>query len=246
MLLPHAKSISFNFTSFQQNINDAITFQGDAFTSQGVLELTKNQLDGSIRYSVGRASYAEPVQLWDASTGRLTDFTTHFSFIIKAVDVSWHGDGISFFIAPFESNIPNSSGGYLALFSAESANKTSQNQIVAVEFDSYKNDWDPSDDHVGINVNSIVSATNVSWNSSIKNGSQANAWISYNSTTKNLSVFLTYANNPVFGGNSSLSYIIDLRSVSPLLQVIGLSYIQYNRGHSIQAWRLKIETRKTN
>ncbi|KAL4644435.1 hypothetical protein ACB092_02G164900 [Castanea dentata] len=207
LLLPHAQSISFNFTSFQQNMNDAITFQGDAFTSQGVLELTKNQLVGSISYSVGRASYAEPVRLWDASTGRLTDFTTHFSFITKAVNISWHGDGLSFFIAPFESNIPNnSSGGYHALFSAESANKTSQNQIVAVEFDSFKNDWDPSDDHVGINVNSIVSATNVSWNSNIRDGSQANAWISYNSTIKNLSVFLTYANNPVFGGNSSLSY----------------------------------------
>ena len=119
-------------------MNDAITFQGDAFTSKGVLELKKNQLDGSISYSAGRASYAEPVQLWDASTGRLTDFTTHFSFITKAVNISLHGDGLSFLIAPFESNIPNnSSGGYLALFSGESANKTSQNQIVAVEFDSF-------------------------------------------------------------------------------------------------------------
>nr|POE58602.1 l-type lectin-domain containing receptor kinase ix.1 [Quercus suber] len=232
-------------------MNDAITFQGDAFTSQGVLELTKNQLNSSISYSVGRASYAEPVQLWDASTGRLTDFTTHFSFIIKAVNISWHGDGLSFFIAPFESNIPNnSSGGYLALFSAESANKTSQNQIVAVEFDSFQNYWDPSDDHVGINVNSIVSATNVSWNSSIKNGSQANARISYNSTTKNLSVFLTYANNPVFGGNSGLSYIVDLRSVLPEWGRIGFSAATGNwvELHSIQSWSFysSLETKDRN
>ena len=96
--------------------------------------------------------------LWDASTGRLTDFNTEFSFIIKAVDTTspLHGDELSFFIAPFESNIPNnSSGGYLGLLNPEFALTPSRNQIVAVEFDNYKNPWDPVSNHVGIDVNSI-------------------------------------------------------------------------------------------
>ncbi|KAJ1406987.1 Serine/threonine-protein kinase, active site [Sesbania bispinosa] len=194
------ESMSFNFSSFNTNLY-LIKFEGDAFSSRGVLQLTKNQLDGPITSSVGRASFDQPVKLWDRGTKELTDFTTHFSFVMRAVDQTQVGDGLSFFIAPFQSEIPtNSSGGYLGLFNKEDAFNTSKNQIVAVEFDSFKNDWDPSSDHVGINVNSIQSVTNVTWKSNIKNGSIANAWISYNSTTKNLSVYLTYANNPSFDG----------------------------------------------
>ena len=62
------------------------------------------------------------------------------------------GDRLSF-IAPFESNIPNySAGGYLGLFRNESALNDTQNQIVAVEFDTYRNlDFsDQSDNHVRI------------------------------------------------------------------------------------------------
>ncbi|XP_027367568.1 L-type lectin-domain containing receptor kinase IX.1-like [Abrus precatorius] len=238
VLFKSVESVSFNFSNFKPNLY-LIDFQGDAFSSNGVLQLTKNQLDGPITSSVGRASYSQPVKLWDRGTSELTDFTTHFSFVMKAVDPTMFGDGLSFFIAPFDSVMPNNSaGGYLGLFSQESAFNTSLNQIVAVEFDSFKNEWDPSSDHVGINVNSIVSVTNVTWKSNIKNGSIANAWISYNSTTKNLSVFLTYANNPTFNGDSSLWYVIDLRQVLPESVRIGFSAATgaWIEIHNILSW----------
>ncbi|XVF17392.1 hypothetical protein REPUB_Repub10bG0117800 [Reevesia pubescens] len=193
--------LPFYYSEGQNKTNDAI-----------------NNLTGSI----GRASYNQPVRLWDASNRKLTDFTTHFSFILRAVDLSEYGDGISFFLAPFESKMrPNSSNGFLALFNSTS--NSSNNNIVAVEFDSFRNEWDPSDDHVGININSIISVKTVTWDSSIKNGSRANAWVSYNSTTRNLSVFLTYADNPVFSEDSSLAYIVDLRDILPEWVRIGFS-----------------------
>ncbi|KDP41147.1 hypothetical protein JCGZ_03641 [Jatropha curcas] len=217
-----------------------ISFQGDSFPSNNVLQLTKNAIDDNLMSSVGRASYKYPVRIWDAKTRKLTDFTTHFSFIMKAVDPNRVGDGISFFMAPFNSEIPNnSSGGFLALFSPDSAfGALKKNQIVAVEFDSFENTWDPSDDHVGIIVNSIVSVTNVTWKSSIKNGSKANAWVSYNSTTRNLSVFLSYAENPKFSGNSSLSYIVDLRDFLPEWVRIGFSAStgRWVETHNILSW----------
>ncbi|KAG4921488.1 hypothetical protein JHK84_050363 [Glycine max] len=234
-----AVSVSFNFSTFQPNSNNLIDFDGDAFSSNGVLLLTKNQLDGSITFSVGRASYDQPVRLWDRRTNKLTDFTTHFSFVMKAVDPSRFGDGLAFFIAPFDSSIPNNSaGGYLGLFSNESAFNTKKNQLVAVEFDSFQNTWDPSSDHVGINVNSIQSVATVAWKSSIKNGSVADAWIWYNSTTKSLSVFLTYAHNQTFSGNSSLSYAIDLRDVLPEFVRIGFSAAtgSWIEIHNILSW----------
>ncbi|KAL5705487.1 hypothetical protein ACHQM5_023785 [Ranunculus cassubicifolius] len=238
LLLPCAYSVSFKFSAFDTN-NKNITYQGDAFSSSGVIQLTKNQQDGPLTRSAGRAIYSEPVQIWDSSSRELTDFETHFSFIIRAVDKSKYGDGLSFFLAPFPSNVPdNSTGGFLGLFSESSAFSMNGNQIVAVEFDSFRNSWDPSDNHVGINVNSIVSVENVTWNSSIKNGSTANAWVSYTSTTKRLSVFLTYAKNPSFGGNSSLSYAVDLRNVLPERVSVGFSAAtgEWIEIHNILSW----------
>ncbi|KAJ6367338.1 hypothetical protein OIU77_003653 [Salix suchowensis] len=139
-------AISALFTSFSPNIS----FQGDAFSSNDVLQLTKNAKDVNLAGSAGRATYNGPVRLWDARTRKLTDFTTHFTFVTKAC--------------------------------------LQRNQIVAVEFDGKKDKWDPSDDHIGIDVNSVVSVASVDWKSSIKTGSQANAWVSCNSTTKNLSL----------------------------------------------------------
>ncbi|CBI33190.3 unnamed protein product, partial [Vitis vinifera] len=226
---------------------DNPVFSGNSTLSY-VVDLTKvlpewiRVVDDSLTSSTGRASYAEPVRLWDASTGRLTNFTTHFSFAIKAVNDSVYGDGLSLFLAPFDSRIPpDSSGGYLALFSAKSAFNTSQNKIIAVEFDSRQDEWDPSSDHVGININSIISVQKVQWKSSIKNGSRANAWVSYNSATKNLSVFLTYADNPVFSGNSTLSYVVDLTKVLPEWIRVGFSAAtgESIELHTVYSWEFE-------
>ncbi|KAF3439167.1 hypothetical protein FNV43_RR17442 [Rhamnella rubrinervis] len=143
LLVTNAKSVFFNFTSFRPNMPD-IDFQGDASPSSGDLKLTKSQHGEKLDSSVGRASYAEAVRLWDASTGRLTDFTTHFTFVIKPNDENknpnWLGDGMAFFIIP-----------------------------LTQMFDTFANEWDPrSNIHMGININSIISVTNVTLSNSIK------------------------------------------------------------------------------
>ncbi|KAL5564978.1 hypothetical protein UlMin_028142 [Ulmus minor] len=230
LLLTKTNSLVFNFTTFTLNVaNNNISFEGDAYPASDVLKLTKDSVNNPLNNSTGRASYKDQVQLWDPKTRRLTDFITHFTFTMKRLNISDSnaGDGLAFFLAPFDSQIPqNSSGRYLGLFNSNmSSNATGNSRIVAVEFDSYKNSWDPSSGHVGIDVNSIVSKESVTWRPStiMTNGSLANAWVSYNSTTHNLSVFLTYADNPVFGGNSSLSHIVDLRDVLPEKVIVGFS-----------------------
>ena len=91
-LFTTVECLSFNFSTFQPNSNNLIDFKGDAFSSRGVLQLTKNQIDDKITFSVGRASYNQPVRLWDGRTKKLTDFTTHFSFVMKAVDPKRFGE----------------------------------------------------------------------------------------------------------------------------------------------------------
>ncbi|XP_047335719.1 L-type lectin-domain containing receptor kinase IX.1-like [Impatiens glandulifera] len=231
-------SISFTYPKFEPNTK-GIFYQGDSFPAPDALQITKNQRDKSLSQSVGRASYYKPIRLWNATTGLLTDFTTQFSFIIKAVNPNISGDGLAFFIAPSQVKIPeNSTGGYLGLFSKNSALTPDVNQMVAVEFDTYQNSWDPSPDHVGINVNSIVSVANVSWQGSMKSGALGNAWISYNSTTHNLTVFVTYTKKPVFKGDWTLSYVVDLRKVLPEWVTVGFSAAtgKWIEIHNIVSW----------
>ncbi|KAK7839412.1 lectin-related protein [Quercus suber] len=225
LLLPPLLSISFNLTSFNDTY---INFTGDAFSdSDGYIQVTEVTRQKNITDSVGRATYKEPVRLWENRTGRLTDFTTHFSFKIEATstNAAWSADGLAFFITPNDSNVPlnKTKGGALGLLDIALDNST-QNEIVAVEFDTFKNYFDPSDNHVGIDVNSVKSKANVTWpRSIISNGETVNAWVSYNSTTQNLSVFLTYAINSVSNNTTSLFYIVNLKDVLPEWVSVGFS-----------------------
>ncbi|PKU70087.1 L-type lectin-domain containing receptor kinase IX.1-like [Dendrobium catenatum] len=222
LVLPTATSLYFSFPSFNSSTQQFIAFQNDSFFNR-VISLTKNEYN-NISSSVGRAYYREQFPLHDAATGKVADFTTHFSFVIDSFNKSYSGDGLAFFLSPFPSVVPpNSGGGLLGLVENSNKLNESANQIVAVEFDTHKNEWDPSADHVGVNVNSIKSAASVMWNSSLRDGRTANAWISYNATTMNLSVFLTYDDNPIFAGNSSLYHIVDLSKILPEEVAIGFA-----------------------
>ena len=137
LLLTPAMSISFNFSKFS---DEYITLVPDAYiNANGGIELTRNKATESSARSVGRALYKERVLLWDNSTGRqtVTNFTIHFSFIIKPLN-NPSVDGFTLFIAPFNSTIPtnNTAGENLGLFSGETTVTDSQNQTLAAEFDT--------------------------------------------------------------------------------------------------------------
>ena len=84
-----------------------------------------------------------------------------------------------------------------------------------------------------------LSQTYVSSSRSFKCGSTVDAWVSYNSTTKNLSVLLTFADNPVFSRySSSLSYIVDLKTILPEWVRVGFSAATgaLVESHTILSW----------
>jgi len=157
------------------------------------------------------------MHLWDKASGNLTDFTTHFSFVIDSQNNTNYADGLAFFLAPSGSTIPDGSeGGSMGLARLNHSLNTTVNHFVAVEFDIYSNiEWDPPGVHVGIDINSMESVANVWWlgaNISIMEGRTNEAQISYNSTSHNLSVLFTcLINNATVW--QSLSYNIDLRDL---------------------------------
>ncbi|EOX91878.1 Concanavalin A-like lectin protein kinase family protein, putative [Theobroma cacao] len=231
---------------FDPNAND-ILYEGDAAASVGAIEFNK------INYlcRVGWATYAESVRLWDSNTGKLSDFTSRFSVTIDTQNSSTYGHGVAFFLAPVGSQIPpNIAGGFLGLFNTTTSD-LSTNQIIMVEFDTFPNpEWDPSVVHVGINNNSIASAVYTPWNASFHSDDPADALITYNATTKNLSVSWSYkkTNNPK--ENSSLSYQIDLMKVLPEWVMVGFSAAtgQNVERHTIQSWEFSssFDIKETN
>lgn len=177
------------------------------------------------------------VRIWDSGTNKLTDFTTRFTFIIDTLDRDTYAAGFAFFIAPVGFQIPpNSGGGFLGLFNTTTSDSSN---IVAVEFDTFPNpDWDPEVQHVGININSVSSVTYTSWNASLHSEDIAEALITYNAATKNLSVSWSYSNTSSPTENASLWHQVDLMKVLPERVTIGFSASTsyYVERHQLLTW----------
>ncbi|KAK9166211.1 hypothetical protein Scep_001402 [Stephania cephalantha] len=239
VLLLHISSVqttSFNYRFFDSPEN--LTFQGTYFLKDGAVLLNSNENGSPVLNTVGRMLYPEPVRLWDRRTGTVADFTTTFSFMIKTLTPPNGGDGIVFFIAPNGSTIPpNSSGGSLGIV-YENNNNGTQKPLVAVELDTYPNVNDPLSDHLGIDVNSIISVA--TWNTTLKfsNNTRGNAWIGYNSSTKILGVSVSFDQNPVFDGKYLLTHAVNIKNVLPELVNVGLSASAGNSYelHNIYSW----------
>ncbi|XP_057831325.2 2-acetamido-2-deoxy-D-galactose-binding seed lectin 2-like [Cryptomeria japonica] len=176
-------------------------------------------------------TYNQPISLWDDSFSFVLNFSSHFQFLTSRNDYnsSQYGDGLTFFLAPFDSEPPqNCTGQWLGLFN-QSTDGNSSNHIVAVEFDTFKNDpFDPDDNHVGINVNSIVSKASVSMRNKsgieIGSGSILSSWVDYDGLAKRLDVFLTADLNALEKPESPiLSYEIDLTNILPQNIKVGIS-----------------------
>jgi serine/threonine protein kinase len=215
-------AISFNITSF--NFVDSPIRYERAFPEEQLLQLTGNK--DNLVFQVGRATYFSPMHLWDKASGKLTDFTTNFSFVIDSQQKTSYGDGLAFFLAPNGSTIPNvTQGGAMGLTNDNEPLNSTDNPFVAVEFDIYSNTWDPPGVHVGIDINSMLSVANVSLlggNISIMGGRINEARINYNSSSHNLSVLFTgLINNATVW--RSLSYNIDLRDPLPEWVTFGFS-----------------------
>ncbi|KAI7991243.1 hypothetical protein LOK49_LG12G00926 [Camellia lanceoleosa] len=161
--------------------NHEINYEGDAYPAAGAIQLTLNERDKDMSGKTGRAAYTESLHLWDNASGNLADFTTHFSFVISTANISspiTGGDGLAFFLVPNGSHIPpNTEGAGLGLGHSLASNNQTTNStgppFVAVEFDTFVNQWDSD---TGAHIVNHLHATALSFNST-NIGPQLNAEI---------------------------------------------------------------------
>ncbi|CAN6560990.1 unnamed protein product [Malus baccata var. baccata] len=243
LLNPSVTPLNFNFPSFSSADSPNISIEGDAYLGSPFLRLTRDATDETKNYSVGRATYRQPFLLQENATGKLADFTTSFDFEIKSVDSnseSVPGDGLAFFIAPKGSVLISTlgQGGSLGLpfNSTPSDDFVVRNQyaFVAVEFDIFYYNVlttidDPPYKHVGIDVNSLNSSKWEPWVGGITEGIRNNATITYNSSSKNLSVAFTTLvtsdlnDSQVVQKMTYFDYTVDLTRYLPDWVVVGFS-----------------------
>ncbi|XP_042496644.1 L-type lectin-domain containing receptor kinase IX.1-like [Macadamia integrifolia] len=200
MIFPSATPLYFKFSSFNGYTRD-IHLEGTANISKGALQITgfppgKNR--------VGQAWFTKPMLLKDKATRNLTDFNTHFSFNTSPNQFAY-GNGLAFFLAPEGSSFPLNETSYLGSANHNFTSNNTGDRILAIEFNAVNPSSAASLNISNITYNEVCVPFD---NTTIAGGRIAKVWISYNSTTLKLSVFLTYAENPVFLGNSTVSYPI--------------------------------------
>ncbi|KAL8554878.1 hypothetical protein ACS0TY_002886 [Phlomoides rotata] len=95
----------------------------------------------------------------------------------------------------------------------------------------------PQGPHVGIDINSVVSAANVSWSNNMTAGKVNDAWVTYNSTSQIIRVVFTSYNNSKTQ-TSRLEFSVDLRRHLPEWVSIGFSAATglLTEIHNVKSW----------
>ncbi|KAM0028537.1 putative protein kinase RLK-Pelle-L-LEC family [Helianthus debilis subsp. tardiflorus] len=245
VFIPSIASIKFNFTNINpsyQNRDIVSEGEGSYISNEGI-QVTPNEI-GSVQTSrAGRATYISPLHLWDNRSGELASFSTNFTFVIDSMGSRNYADGLTFFLA--QNNSVISPGGSMGL-PVNTTTNVAISQFVAVEFDTYPNAWDPKipgsnasiGPHVGISISSLISVRSKEWLSNVTGGRECQAWITYDSVSKNLSVSFTGFQNNSVVRQDGLVYTVDLRKELPEWVIFGFSAAtgQLFEKNNVRSW----------
>ncbi|KAM0004141.1 putative non-specific serine/threonine protein kinase [Helianthus debilis subsp. tardiflorus] len=168
--------LTFN-NSLELQAYSELTFQNYARVSQDALQVTpdtsNNNAAFDLRNQSGRVMFSQPFKL----------------FPINGTS----GEGLAFLIAPTIAVPDNSYGQYLGLINQTLENEASD--VLAIELDTVKQPYDIDNNHIGLNINSIVSVvstplTPLNISLASKTPSFHNVWIRYNGNEKVIRVYI--------------------------------------------------------
>ncbi|CAN4089439.1 unnamed protein product [Withania somnifera] len=245
------KHISFqDFSSNNPRLKQDLTLLGSAIVSdeKASVQIPDPGIEGDLKHLVGRAIYSSPIRFFDPQTGTPASFETTFSFQFKVQSNSSNersdlrksvgGSGFTFIIVPDEVTVGRA-GPWLGMLNdlCDDDYKT-----VAIEFDTRQNPefGDPNDNHLGINLGSIVSTAAINASDvgiQLNDGSTHRVWISYDGLKRLMDIRLA----PDDKGYPSKSVYSNLLDLSPYLNeymFVGFSAATGNHTqiHNILSW----------
>jgi hypothetical protein len=192
-------SFSFDFSNGSTYRSDDLLFEGSASLNGRLVDLTCNTEGEPMQDCTGRMSYNHPVPFYDTGTDEVASFSTRFNFAIRVFgnDSVPTGDGMAFFLSSYPSMLPlDSGGGNLGLHGGDGMNGKGTNRIIAVEFDKFRNFFDPSSDHIGIDINTVKASVNTTTLPDFSLTGSMTATITFNSTTHMLVASLHIDDKP--------------------------------------------------
>ncbi|KAG0568405.1 hypothetical protein KC19_6G017300 [Ceratodon purpureus] len=245
---------SFSFPTFTST--DKLLINRDAEYMRNSSSIWLNPIyNGSFSglfYSCGELIYSESIQMRSntSTTGgppAVASFETSFTFSMTGNNSA----GMAFMFA-VENYTTGSAGASLCLLQKQQ-NGRATNHVFAVEFDTWQNPEfnDPSNNHVGVNVNNMNSTAvynycgNLNYCSYFDTDQDFTAWIEYDSTTQIVVVFMTNGSliqnvtkpaNPIIQASH-----IDLTNVFNDYMYVGFtgSGAMYPEIKRIKSWNFK-------
>ncbi|XP_038698632.1 lectin-like [Tripterygium wilfordii] len=196
----------------------------------------------SNRNKVGRLLYRLPVVAWPAFV------STAFTFRIVGASNSPSGDGMTFIMAPDNSpSLEDSNGFNLGIVGQASTDVASDDiRQLAVELDTYKNDFDIDGNHIAVETTSVEKPLIAkSLNDSgidLKSGKDIKIQIDYNSWTKWFEVYAAYESDPLV---KILSLQIDIAATVKNSMYVGFtaSTGYFTESHQLLSWEFKSTTK---
>jgi hypothetical protein len=147
---------------------------------------------------------------------------------------------LAFFLA--SSGLPTTNhigggGGFGLVTASEIYTNSTEYSVVSVEFDTFQNKWDPSFNHVGVNINSVVSDTYIEWSADVTKRKVYDCSIEYSSRNKNLIVSFT---GHRLNEEQKIVHTIDLKEYLPEEVYVGISAStgigNVDEEHTLQSW----------
>ncbi|EOY04017.1 Concanavalin A-like lectin protein kinase family protein [Theobroma cacao] len=252
------KTSDFHYGPFDSSYYNFFAVIQPATISNGALQVTPDSIGNfSLSNRSGRIFLNQTFKLWDGDPKKIAiptvaSFNTSFLINVFRVNNSDPGEGVTFLIAPDLILPPGSSGQYLGLTN-RSTDGLSSNQLVAIELDTFKQDFDPDDNHIGLNINSVRSNKTVSLSEFdiqiAPNGTKFYVvWIQYDGKNKSIQVYMaeqeeqtsptpSRPSKPVLSADLDLSSLVKQKSYLGFSASTG-SNVQLN---CVLRWNLTIE-----
>lgn len=148
-----SQALDFTYNGFLPPLTD-ISLEGIAtITPNGLLKLTNYTMQ-----KTGHAFYTKPIRFKDFPNGTVSSFSTTFVFAIHSEIPSLSGYGMAFVVAPNPRLRYATASQYMGLFNITSDSNVT-NHVFAIEFDTIQSPKfsDTDDNHVGIDINSLIS-----------------------------------------------------------------------------------------
>ncbi|KAM0937977.1 putative protein kinase RLK-Pelle-L-LEC family [Dioscorea sansibarensis] len=218
-------------------------------TSDGLLMLTN-----ATTHAIGHAFFPSPLRFKKSQADNVLSFSTTFVFAIIPEDQTVGSGGFTFVLSPSKA-LTQASSGYLLGIVNMTNNGNASNHIVAVEFDTWKSPEaeDINSNHVGIDINSIISNNSTSagftsdndgkfQNLTLLSGEPMQVWIEYNGTNMQFDVTLAPLWKPkpkiaLLSSTINLSSIILDRMYVGFSGSVGTLYLH----HYILGWSFSMD-----